>query len=119
RRTLLSPTLGGHWTYKSATGPIEVQVPAILTPQRRADLLDALASTATGAWERRRDHELSGRLFGECGGAFHGVARTDANRQAFYKCANRKVEALHRCECPPISAELVEASVWAEVTALL
>lgn len=120
RRVLLSPTLGGAWTYKSKTGPVEMGVPAILEPVRRAALLDALGATSTGPRSVTGNvHLLShGRLVGACGAAYHGLSRPERESR-WYRCRSKRPEAAVKCEDVNVHADSVEAIVWAEVTALL
>jgi len=127
RRVLLSPTLGGIWTYRCKRQrfdredpePITVPIPAILPPARHSALILALSATSTGPQSKQQYYLLSrGRLLGLCGGAHHGVSRKDRGSR-FYRCANARPEAEHRCEDQFVHAETVEQLVWSEVVALL
>lgn len=119
RRTLLSPTLGGSWFYDRGGMPVEVEVPAVLSPERRAALLDALGATSSGPRPGAEFYLLSrGRLLAPCGGTYHGVSRK-ARGTRFYRCTNARPEAEPKCHDPWLSAPQVEEAVWAEVAALL
>lgn len=127
RRTLRSPTLGGSWSYTATRQrfdredpePIEVEIPAILTPERHRDLLVALAVSSTGPRTANGFYLLSnGRLSGGCGAPYHGIART-AGHSRFYRCRNSKPEAHERCGDLFVSADQVEEEVWRSVVALL
>jgi len=124
RRVLKAPTLGGRYVYESARehgGPIEMEIPAVLPPDRHAALLAALDAAALGPKDPAgsRYYLLSrGRLTGDCGASYHGIWRRDRASRA-YRCNNRRPDAVDRCDDQPINADLVEQVVWAEVAALL
>ena len=117
RKVLLSPTLGGEWTYGSGESAVRVEIPRVLEPDRHAELLDALRATAAAPRrpEGKREYLLSrGRLFGSCGATYHGVWRRERASRA-YRCANSRPEADPRCLDHNINADLVEEAVWGEV----
>lgn len=121
RRTLHSPTLGGTWVYESREGPIEVEVPAILEPERFAALRDALDAASTGPKDPagKRYYLLSrGRLIGMCGASYHGAWRRERESRS-YRCNNSRPEAEPRCLDHNINADMVEQTVWSEVAAML
>jgi len=123
RRTLQSETLDGRWRYSKSGqyqtgGPIEVGIPAILTPARFVSLQKVLASTSTGPRKNRHVYPLSGRLFGICGGPFHGVYRRDRQLRQ-YRCRGSRPEAAVRCVDKRLMADDIEEVVWGAVTGLL
>ena len=121
RRTLLSPTLAGRWTYGTGSDAVEMEIPAILDPERHAALTSALTAAATGPKtpSGQRHYLLSrGRLFGLCGAPLHGCWRVERHSRA-YRCNNRRPDVVDKCDDHPINADLVEEIVWGEVVALL
>lgn len=121
RKVLLSPTLGGTWTYRSGEGEIETRVPAVLEPDRHAALLDALKASSTGPRRAEREHQYllsRGILHGLCGAPLHGIWQSDRTSRA-YRCAGARPEARPRCADHAVNADQVEEAVWAEVVGLL
>jgi len=121
RKVLLSPVIGGRWSYSSAGGEIEMQIPAVLDAERHAALLDALRASSTGPRraDRERQYLLSrGILHGMCGAPLHGIWRKDRASRV-YRCAGARPEARPRCADHAVNADQVEEAVWAEVVGLL
>lgn len=128
RRLLLDARgLSGQWPYRwtgrartTAADEIVIEIPAILTADRHQLLKAALARTSTGpgATARKTSYLLVGRIQSECGGSMHGISRRDRNTRV-YRCTNDRYEAAVRCRCRRCEAPSLEATVWAEVAAVL
>ncbi|MFP5317189.1 MAG: recombinase family protein [Acidimicrobiia bacterium] len=128
RRQLLDAKgLSGRWPYRrpgranrSVGEEIEVEIPAILTPERHELLRTALARTSRGpgATARKSTYLLVGRIHSACGGTMHGVRRRDRNTRV-YRCLNDRAEAYERCECRRCDADSLESVVWSEVLSVL
>jgi len=122
RRQLLDNRISGIWHYgRRQAGSIPVGIPALITPERHRDLLSRLALSSTGPRlpENESFYLLSrGRLFGPCGGSYHGVNRRERGIRQ-YRCTNARFEADPRCQCRRLMADDAEDLVWREVAALL
>lgn len=64
--------------------------------------------------------ELTGRLYGECGQHYTGVNLSHRETDV-YRCTGRRHQGVGapRCSCQQVTAQAVEADVWAQVVALL
>lgn len=140
RRILASPSLKGEmtWAKRERIGkgtrahvtkgrygqPVAVSIPAILTDDEWSVLQAALATTATPT-PRRADEPylLSGRnhqhLWMPCGAAAHGVWDRRPGRKRQYRCANLRPEAIDRCDCNRVDADLIEELVTTWLMSLL
>lgn len=123
RRALLAPHLAG--TYLWASGrrggaqcePIAIPVPAVLSPERHAQVRAALGPQAPARPRRRTLYLLRGRIAAPCGGRYRGrpVGRDPVRR---YVCPGEH-DGGGGCGCARLDAERVEERVWAEVAGLL
>ncbi len=130
RRLLLAPYLSGRWSYGSRArknrsndgAAIDLQIPAVLSEERHAQLLTALEATSITRGESRT-YPLSTRLYGPCGNRFTGVWRKDRGTRTYRCNGDRWVEVLpegqEKCGCRRLNAELVEQAVWGAVCDLL
>jgi DNA invertase Pin-like site-specific DNA recombinase len=118
--------LSGTWSYGRSQQrrdcdhqPVVVAVPAIITPgeHKRLRLNLSLGRTSPRRSYREHFYMLGRRLYGPCGGRFHGVYRKDRDVRQ-YRCSNSLPEALHRCACHRIPAEPVEAMAWKALVAI-
>lgn len=121
RRMLLADHLTGTYLWAagsrspSKSEPVAIPVPAVLTPERHAEVRLALGPEAVPAVPRGRAvYPLSRRIASPCGKHYWGrpLGRDGSRR---YLCADEA----SRCGCPRLDAERVESRVWQEVTALL
>ena len=113
--------LSGTWTYRrpgrnARSAPIEMTVPAILSPAEHAALRARVEATAT-IRRRTNQYVLSGRISSPCGATMQGTTNTAGNR--LYRCANSFWHAEHRCDCRSVRAETVERAVLAAVQSAL
>jgi DNA invertase Pin-like site-specific DNA recombinase len=128
RRLLLDARISGLWTYTdSREGDFPIEIPALITSERHAQLREVLAMTTTGPRTPDRFYLLSkGILLGACGAKMFGVYRKDRDTRQ-YSCNNSRAELRNRngaaggdrCTCRNLHAEQVEPLVWAEVVRLL
>ena len=112
--SLKNKHLMGRWTYDTREGPITLQVPAILTPQRFEALQSALKRRSLGPREVRHIYPLTGRVQCRCGGALCGVWRKEYRRR-YYACSLKgPQEGEHRCPHFPKQrrADDLERQVW-------
>ncbi len=116
--------LSGKWEYASSQGrgdaasPVAVPVPPIITAAEHERLRANLSRNRAAPRPSYREHFylLCRRLYGPCGGRFHGVYRRDRDVRQ-YRCSNSVPDALERCQCHRIPSEPVEAMVWNAVIA--
>ena len=110
---------------------IYIQVPAIVSEELFQGVKEQLEENRQRMRERprRRSYLLSGLLVcEECGYALSGYMATRRSRKGekrrypYYKCTGRDGHRFggHRlCWSPPVRADFLEESVWADVQALL
>ncbi len=123
----------GTWQYRRAArkgkpgkdphgrygSPIDLEVPAILSPERQGALRAHLERTSTGPVVRKHTYLFAGLIQSPHGANFQGV--TSPGRPRFMGCAHAHFQrpAGQRCKCRRISADAVEEIVWAEVVRVL
>jgi DNA invertase Pin-like site-specific DNA recombinase len=101
--------------------PVNVTIPAILTPERHQALWAALARTSTGPGASRRKNEylLAGIIISPHGANFQGT--TKPGGLSVMRCAHahfqRPVD--QRCDCRSIVVSVVDQLVWNEVHRIL
>jgi site-specific DNA recombinase len=104
----------GTWTYRTSTGAINIEVPAIMTAERYEQLQRRVAETSTGkgSTTRRHPYLLGGRITSPCGFSMHGMTKPDGTNRV-YRCGNSTYErGPDRCDCQRVSADAVEQLVW-------
>ena len=114
--------LSGRWTFRTADHgqrqTIEIAIPAIVSPERHAQLLEVLAATSTVV-EHRGVYLVSGRLVSPCGAPMYGIYRKDRDSRA-YRCKQRDTTTgPGRCTCANLDTRAVDQAVWAEIVDLL
>lgn len=120
-RAALSDARGiaGEWSYGRDGQQLTLEIPALVSRERLAQLHQRLAESATVRRPLRAKGQylLSGRLFSECGARMYGMRQPRG--LAVYRCSNSYPEVAERCDCPRVAAPIVEGGVWDEVAALL
>jgi DNA invertase Pin-like site-specific DNA recombinase len=118
RSHLKDPSLMGRWVYKTAAGPIDLAIPAIIPPERYEALQAALKRRSRGPGRTQKVYPLTGHLRCRCGGALSGVYRRE-NRRRYYQCSFKGPdEGERRCPCFPKQrrADDLEQAVWDAVS---
>jgi DNA invertase Pin-like site-specific DNA recombinase len=120
RRTLTKETLSGRhvWNLNGEGEQIPCEIPAILSPERFADLQVALRATGHGPHARKQTYPLSGHLVYPCGEGSHGM-HDNRTGVRYYRCNGVVFDRGPRCGDRAIRAEALEQAVWDEVCALL
>ena len=120
---LLAPHMAGTYVWASgrhgeAQGePVAIPVPAVLSPERQAQVRAALGPEAPSKARRRSVYLLSGRIAAPCGGHYRGrPLGKDALRR--YVCSG-EARGGGGCGCARLDVERIEDRVWAEVSGLL
>jgi site-specific DNA recombinase len=122
RRVLLAPHMAGTYLWASgrrgeAQGEaVAIPVPAVLTPERQAQVRAALGPEAPAKRYRRSVYLLSGRIASPCGGRYRGrpIGKDQLRR---YVCSGEAQGG--GCGCARLDVERIEERVWSEVRDLL
>jgi len=118
---LKKPHLTGTYTYNSKTGPVSMEIPAILE-QGRWDALQAILRAPQAPERQTKFYALSGFLRCACGGSLSGVWRKERG-QRFYQCSRTASSYAPEDRCPHrpryLPAAALEATLWTEIHALL
>jgi hypothetical protein len=115
----------GHRSTGKYGEPVQVKLPAILSPDEFDRLQAALQASTTPTPTKAVPYLLSGRghqhLLMPCDGAAHGVWDRSGNRRRQYRCTNRRPELppAEQCGCLRLDAEQVEWWVRVSVLGLL
>jgi site-specific DNA recombinase len=128
RRHLTRPALAGEFTWGDGRnavrtpsgklkygGGIAVQIPALISRERFAALLEA-TSVYGPAPEHGAVYSLSGMVLSPCGQRYTGIYRNDRDLRS-YRCQGKRNPPA--CACPWYDAEPLEDRVWGVITDLL
>jgi site-specific DNA recombinase len=119
-----SDHLAGTWTWRHPrhryqAHPIPVTIPAIIDTTTLDRLQARVAETTRHQTHRRDKYLLAGRIFTPHGTLMYGLT----NPSRMYRCsevfANNAPPGGRTCDCRQINADMVEETVWEEVTSLL
>jgi DNA invertase Pin-like site-specific DNA recombinase len=120
RRMLLAEHLSGTYLWSASSRgeskgeAVAIAVPAVLDPERHADVRLALGEAPAPRPHSRSLYLLSQRVVGACGRTYRGRP-LGPDRRRRYLCGGEG----ERCGCPRLDAERIEERVWDEVRALL
>jgi site-specific DNA recombinase len=128
RDLLARAPLSGTWIWgkprpsspQPMNPPLDVSVPPIIDEQRHHQLLATLARVGTGRGpdSTRKFYAVgNGRLYGPCGGTFHGVYRRDRDYRQ-YRCGQSLHFIVNRCTCSRIFADDLEDRIWHVIDAV-
>jgi len=115
RRTLLSETLVGTYTWGKGDDAIAYEIPAILDNAQFRALKKTLTVTSRGPYKHRQVYPLSGRLVSACGETYSGMYDHRSGIR-YYRC--RGAEEAPRCGCKILKAKDVEKKVWWQIVPL-
>ncbi len=130
-RHLATTGLGwsGTWQYRRGdrrgrnrtSAPVEVAVPAILSPETHQAVMAAVERTTTGRGSTTRKHAylLSGLVISPHGRTYQGITNSSGLRMM--RCAGRDtlLPPSEQCSCRRVPAETIERLVWEEVVKAL
>ena len=118
---LNKPSLTGRFAYQHPSGPISIQIPAILT-ESRWQAVQAVIRAVPGDQTVNKFYALTGYLRCACGGSISGVSRKDRDTR-YYKCTRTSAPIPTGQRCPhyprQIPADQLETQVWDAIHDLL
>ncbi|MED7929321.1 recombinase family protein [Nonomuraea sp. LP-02] len=100
--------------------PIKIQVEPIVTEERWLALQEALSRRTRHSTQARPYLLNQGRMVSPCGEPYGGVVMSRTTRR-IYRCRKRRYNSVGapKCGCVNLTADTIEARVWAEVRDLL